>query len=387
MIRTNSFHRLVLLLPLLTACALAQEPGGLSPETVRRVEEIVEAERIRMKIPGLSIAIAVDNRLRFARGYGMADLEQNVPAGPETVYRTGSIAKPITSTAVMQLAQEGRLDLDAPIQKYCPAFPEKNWPLTARHLLGHLGGIRHYRNSAESSGTAYYDSITSSLGLFKDEPLLHEPGTKFLYTTYGYSVLGCAVEGASGMSFEEYLRTKVFGPAGMNASGIDDYRRIIPRRARGYARMTGTMLARLSEGQRRGLKPDEIFNSTLHDTSMKVPGGGLVSTAPDLVRFALAMNQGTLVRPETRAQIWTQQKLRDGKMTDYGLGWSVGMADGEPAIYHSGGQSGVSTFLTLLPQRGLAIAVMSNLQDANVSELAIKVSRMLVSTAAAAGAK
>src|SRR5262249_32391362 len=151
-----------------------------------------------------------------------ADVENSVPAKEITAFRTGSIAKAMTAMAVMQLVEQGKIDLDAPIQKYCPAFPEKNSPLTVRHLLSHQNGIRHYKNRLEAASPEHYSSIVDSLKIFKDEPLLFEPGTKYSYTTYGYSVLGCAIEGATGMKYEEYMAKNIFQPAGMERTRVDD---------------------------------------------------------------------------------------------------------------------------------------------------------------------
>jgi CubicO group peptidase (beta-lactamase class C family) len=354
------------------------QTASLAPETLRQIEAIVETERVKEKIPGLSIAIASGNRVVFAKGFGLADVEHSVPATPETVYRTASIAKSMTATAVMQLVEQGKLDLDAPIQKYCPAFPEKPWRVTARQLLGHLGGIRHYKSNRESSGTQHFDTIVSSLAIFKDEPLLHEPGTKYSYTTYGYSVLGCAIEGASGKSYAEYMQERIFQPAGMSQTGIDNFRRIIPHRARGYAILNAAGFLQLSEAERRIVKPGEIFNASLHDTSMKVPGGGLVSTAGDLARFAIAINTLALVNQKTRLEMWTTQKTRDGQATGYGLGWEVKGEGERMLVSHSGGQAGTSTLLTMMPSKGTIIAVMANLQGAGLGNMVGQIGRLLV---------
>ena len=357
----------VLLVLLATTPLGAQRAQELPPDAVKKIENFVRQEQARMKIPGLSVAIAVDNKLMYSNGFGMADLEHSVPAKANTVYRTASIAKSMTATAVMQLAEQGKIDLDAPIQKYCPAFPKKQWPITARQLLGHLSGVRHYAKPGEASGKEHYDTIAESLALFKDDPLLHEPGTKYNYTTYGYSILGCAVEGASGMIYEDYMREHVFKPAGMNETRTDDYRLIIPNRSRGYLRLDERSYSQLPDVVKRLAKVDGIYNAALHDTSMKVPGGGLVSTAEDLVRFALAINSGALVKRDTLNHMWTKQKTKGGEETSYGLGWGVGETDdGYKFVSHSGGQAGTSTLLVFIPEKGFAVGVMSNLQGASL---------------------
>jgi CubicO group peptidase (beta-lactamase class C family) len=215
---------------LLTALVSAQavrpatplQNGQFPADTAKQIEVVIQEEIARQNLPGLSFAVAITGQLRYAKAFGQADLENAVPVKNTTVFRTASIAKPMTATAVMQLAEKGKLDLDAPIQKYCAAFPEKPWPITARLILGHLSGIRHYGKPGESTGTEHYFTITDSLKIFKDDALLFEPGTKFNYTTFGYSVLGCAVEGASGTTYDDYMLENVFRPAGMDHTRPDD---------------------------------------------------------------------------------------------------------------------------------------------------------------------
>jgi CubicO group peptidase (beta-lactamase class C family) len=192
---------------LVIAGSAAQAPQP-SQAALAMVDGVVERERAKARIPGLSVTIGLGGRIIYEKSFGLADVENNVPVTPETRFRTASIAKPITATAVMQLAERGALDLDAPIQQYCPAFPSKPWPVTSRLILGHLAGIRHYTKRGESSGTEHFFAIGDSLKLFKDDPLLHEPGAKYEYSTYGYSVLGCAVEGASKITYAEYVRRR-----------------------------------------------------------------------------------------------------------------------------------------------------------------------------------
>ena len=153
----------------------------------------------RLGIPGLSAAVVTERRLRWSSAYGMADLENFVPATTETVYRLASVTKPITATAVLQLVEAGKVDLDAPIQRYVPAFPEKQWPVTVRHLLSHQAGIRNWTDE-EFHNTRHFASIAESLAVFKDDPLLFEPGTRTQYTSLGYNLMGAVVEGVSGQA-------------------------------------------------------------------------------------------------------------------------------------------------------------------------------------------
>lgn len=356
----------------------AQQGEALPAETVKKVEDFVAAEMARQKIPGLTLAIGMSGKVVYSKALGMADLENGAAVKASTVFRTASIAKPLTATAVMQLAEAGKLDLDAPIQKYCPAFPEKQWPVTARQLLGHLGGVRHYQTPGEAAGKEHFFTLNDSLRVFKDDPLLHEPGTRYNYSTYGYSVLGCAVEGAAGMPYEQYMAERVFQPAGMSRTQLDNVFAIIPDRARGYQRLEQQAFDSLPAAAKASAKVGEVYNAQLHDTSMKVPGGGLLSTSEDLVRFAFALRGGVLVKPETLKQMWTPQTTSDTKPTAYGLGWAIPPTEQGRLILHTGGQAGTSTIVAIRTDKDIVIALMTNLQGVGTNRLAGQIGAILI---------
>ena len=320
--------------------------NGLAPARAEAVDALLSAAMTRLGIPGLSAAIVSERQLRWSSSYGSADLENFVPARNVTVYRLASVSKPITATAVLQLVESGKVDLDAPIQRYVPAFPEKPWPITVRHLLSHQSGIRNWTEE-EFHNTRRYPTIADSLAAFKDDPLLFEPGTQTHYTSLGYDLLGAVIEGASGKPYLQYLAERVFAPARMEAARDDDTFAIIPNRARGYRKGPG----------------GELLNSTLSDTSNRLPGGGLVATAEDVARFASALQRGVLVKPSTALAAFGRQRTNDHKITGYGLGWIVAETDGRTEVYHLGGQPRVSTALYMLPRSGFAVAILCNLED------------------------
>jgi CubicO group peptidase (beta-lactamase class C family) len=328
--------------------------GSLSDEMVDAIRAMIPDGMSRFGIPGLSLAVAGSGTVRFEAAFGFADVENEVRARPETVYRLASVSKPITATAVMKLAQDGRLDLDAPAWRYCPDFPEKPWPVTCRQLLCHQGGIRHYR-PGEQPMTRRATSLTDGLALFRDDPLEFEPGTKVLYTTYGYTLLGCAAAVAAGRPFLPLLQQAVFEPARMTATRVEDVRELIPDRAQGYVR----------DGYGR------LLNSALADMSYKVPGAGLCSTAPDVARFGAALLAGRLVSRETLRQMLTRQKTRDGRETGFGLGLSVGTRGGRVEAWHTGGHERVSAVLYLRPDDGLTVVILANLEKVQGEILAL----------------
>lgn len=328
----------------------------LPPAQVDAIERAVHDDVATSHRVGLSIAIVRGGHVVLARGFGHADLEHDVPATADTVYRLASISKTFTAVAAMQLVDDGRLDLDADIRTILPEFPEKRWPVTARQLLGHLAGIRHYR-MGEIWSTEHYADVFRPLDIFRDDALLHEPGTKFLYTTYGYNLLGAVVARVAGKPFLTVLREGVFEPCGMRTIRDDHVSRLIPHRARGY----------------RIDRHGDLWNCVHVDTSNKIPGGGLVADVHDLARYAIALMDGKLVADSTRTLMWTPGRTTDGNSTHYGLGWSVRRREGRKEVLHTGGQPGTSTALLLVPEQRAAVVALSNLEDAGTLPLARRI--------------
>lgn len=347
----------------------------LSTAKLEQLDSLVTAWMALRKAPALSLAIVVDNRMVFSKGYGMADVENSVPARADTAYRLASISKSLTATAVMQLAERGKLDLDAPIHTYCSAWPErqsvkgspdKQVSITARQLLTHFAGVLHYK-LGEPFNTVHFNTITEAVNAFKDEPLLVEPETKYSYSTPGYTLLGCAIEGACGVSYLDYLNENILKPAGMTRTQADNVYAIISNRARGYAKTAA----------------GEVRNAPLHDTSGKIPAGGLVSTVEDLARFAIALNTGKLVKRKTLENMWTKPKARDGKESDYGFGFLIGIGkNGQRRIFNDGSQPGTRTYISMLPALGYAVTLMTNMEGAYCEELVPKITGLVFDPAA-----
>jgi CubicO group peptidase (beta-lactamase class C family)/predicted enzyme related to lactoylglutathione lyase len=365
-ITTRRTFILIATIVLLTAAGSAQT---LSREKVKQIEQLVTAKMSKDRIPALSIALAQNGKVIWANGYGMADIENFVPAKPTTAYRSASIGKTITATAVMQLAEKGKLDLDAPVWQYCKAFPTKKWLLSSRHLLAHLGGIRHYggpNTEAELYSTKHYKTVAESLEVFKNDPLAFEPGTDYLYSTYGYNTLGCVIEGASGMSYLDYLRENIFKPAGMLNTRDDSPFAVIPNRAAGYFI------------NKRG----ELENSRHIDMSNRLPAGGFLTTAEDLALFASAVMEHKLVSQKTLELMLTPQKTKAGKTIEYGLGWGLFPGEdwyGEREAFHGGQSPKVSNILYMLPGRRFAVGIQTNLEGvSDRTGLAAKIAQIVL---------
>jgi CubicO group peptidase (beta-lactamase class C family) len=341
---------LLLVAPLTPAVGL-ELPEKLRPSEITAIRALIEKTLASEGAPGATFGIGLDGKLVWSAGFGQADLENDVPATADTAYRTASIGKALTATAAMGLAEQGKLDLDVPIQKYCPRFPKKRWPITARDLISHTSGIRHYGGPHEESelyNTKHYDHVSDAIDLFKDDPLKQQPGSDFLYSTWGYVTLGCVLEGASGEEYRSLIRRLIFDPAGMASTRDDDPRALIQHRARGYI-----------------LENGELKNSRWVDMSSKMAAGGWITTAPDLVRFMNWWMDGRFVSPQTMSLMLRPFVLRDGKSTvdNFGLGWFIDDYHGMKAGLYGGGTPQVSGVVFFVPEKRLAVAGIFNLEN------------------------
>ena len=304
----------------------------------------VEACRTERDIPGIGWAVVRGDGEVEAGAVGLADIENATPVTDRTVFRLASISKPIAAVAVLRAVERGDFELDRPVHEIVAAFPEKRWPVTTRQLLGHTGGVRAYRGR-EIESNVRYASVTGAIAIFAEDPLLHEPGSAYRYSTYGYNLAGAALEQALGQPFAAIVARDVLGPSGCESLVVDDSASIVRHRARGYRRIDG-----------------ELANSHPVDVTNKVPGGGYCGTPTDLCRFAHALVSGRLIGEELRDAMWTSQTTADGRATGYGLGWTVRAENGRRVVSHSGAQPQVSTLLVLDPERRTAVALMANLE-------------------------
>jgi len=367
----------------LLAFPLAPMPGqaeGLSARQKQEISEVAMAALETNHLPGLSVAVSKGGLL-WSAGFGKADLEQDVPVTAQSMFRTASVAKWVTATAAMRLVEDGKLDLDAPIQRYCTQFPEKPWPVTSRQLLTHMAGIRHNhgdngekrdteaeRQALEQliqreKSTQYtrYTDVIKPLDTFKNDPLIFQPGTRVQYSSLGYRLLGCVLEGAANTPYRKLIRDLVFTPAGMKAMTEDDALALVPHRVAGYSKAPD----------------DTLVRAAFRDVSENLPAGGWLSTSEDLVRFVLAFESGKLVKPATRDQMLARPKLLDGAPAPnpfgnpkyyYGIGIMVGPVDDRPAWFHTGGQSGASALLYWFPDSEVAVALLTNRDGSAIRE-------------------
>jgi serine beta-lactamase-like protein LACTB, mitochondrial len=361
----NSFFRLLIVFLAVAATVSAQQKS-LSQEKRLEIEKAVSSFMSANSVPGIGAAVVLDAEPIWSAGFGMSDLEDSAPATSSTLFRLGSISKPITATAILQLWERGKLDLDAPAQKYCPAFPQKEWPITSRELLGHLGGIRHYnadgKGDIPDDSARHFASMEESLQIFAADPLVAKPGTKFNYSTYGYTLLGCVLEGAASQKYVDYVRENVFKAAGMAQTQADDSFAVIPHRTRWYHKDKSGM----------------VRNAGVLDSSYKIPGGGLISSADDMAQFEAAILADKLIKRATRDLMWTSLKTADSKSTGYALGWGIEDKFGVRIMAHTGGQQGTSTAFALVPEQRAGVVVLANMDGVNSGSLAEQVLKIVL---------
>jgi len=349
---------IVLLAIFFTVQPLWAQNANQYAEKIKVFEEFVKKQMEIDKIPGLSIGFMKDDFV-WAKGFGYADLENETPATEKSAYRLASVTKPMTAVAVLQLVEKGEIDLDAEVQSYVPYFPRKRWPVTVRQLLGHLGGISHYRASEELHIKEHKDT-REAVAIFENFDLVAEPGTKYSYSSYGYNLLGAVVEGGAKQSYGDYMRQNIWKPLGMTDTRMDDPNELHPNRIRGY---------RLIEG--------ELKNSEFIDISSRFAAGGTRSTVIDLLKFVKGLSSKKALSQESIDQMFTSMATKDGRLIDYGMGWRVSPINGHFSVTHSGSQAETQTRLTYFPSENFAIAVGCNLEGADPNLYALRLVQLI----------
>jgi D-alanyl-D-alanine carboxypeptidase len=295
--------------------------------------------------PGAAVIVVKDGRTLFRKAYGMADLELGVPVQPDMVFRLGSITKQFTAAAILMLAEEGKLSLSDPIEKYLPGYPTQGHLITIEHLLTHTSGIQSYTDvpgwmTSRIQGPM---TVTELVDGFKKEPMQFAPGEKWAYNNSGYVLLGAIVEKASGKTYEAFVRERIFEPLGMTSSCYDHSETIIPKRAPGYTR-----------------EADQPKNARYLSMTQPYAAGSLASTVDDLARWDASLYTENLLKKASLDRAWTPHVLKNGKPTGYGFGWGVSTLRGRRAISHGGGIFGFSTYAVRLPDERLYVAVLCN---------------------------
>lgn len=317
------------------------------------VDAYIEKQLKAHNIPGLSLAVVRDGKIEKAKGYGLADVELNVPATEETAYQWASVTKQFTAAAVLLLVQDGKLSLDDLVSRHYEKSPSAWSNITVRHLLTHTAGIKSYTDLPDFFKTIRKDYTPDELiGLVSDRALDFDPGEKWRYNNTAYYLLGLIIERASGQTYGDFLAERIFKPLQMDTARLNHQFEIIPNRATGYDNRSNRWM------RSEFVSPTQPYSA-----------GALIGTVLDLAKWDAALYTDKLLPASVREEMWRAVKLQDGKTFPYGYGWQLGELRGHPYVGHGGGIHGFSTFILRLVKDKLTVIVLAN-SSANPERIA-----------------
>ncbi len=322
--------------------ALVLGQGPLFGQDTLKLELLAESFLEQTRLPGLSIAVSKNNTLIYAKGFGYSDIGNNLPMLPSTRIRTASVAKVLTATALGRLATEDLLDFDQPIKKYVPYINTLYADLTVRQLAGHTSGLNH-RPAGKSYRNKQYKNIRETLDLI-DAPLLFEPGTDYSYSTNAFNLLAAVIEGASGISYGEYMKKYIFEPLHMQHTAPENIHQLSNSDAKIYF-----------------FKNERLRKDKLNNGSYKVPGAAFRSTPSDLVRLMNAYSNDGFISENVVSDMFKSNRLNNREETNVGIAWRMSKdAFGNHVIEHAGSWRGARTVLVYFPEEELSISLMVN---------------------------
>lgn len=335
---------------------------------VEQARQIVRAALAEQNLPGLSVAVGAGDDIVWAEGFGWANIETHLPVTPEMRFRIGTASTALTSAAVGVLLEKEKLKLDEAIQVHVPEFPEQQWPVTLRQVMGHVAGIRTDSGDEGPLFSMHCQRPIEGLQPFAESSLLFEPGTEFRYSSYGWILVSAAVEAAAGEPFLRFMRKEVFEPLGMDDTEAETSTEPISNSATPY-------FPRFAGDPRYG--PDLMRELNY---SCYVGSSYFLSTASDLVRFGMGISSGKLLQPATVTLLQTSQRLSSGQETEYGLGWDLETVElsGKQTrlVGHDGDVlGGMATSLMTFPEHSLVVSVLANTSYADTYSLGVRIAQ------------
>lgn len=347
----NTVLFLLILVWLFSGLSIAQDID-------KRIDQFVTGEMARQKIPGVSIAVVKDGKPLIVKGYGVANIEHQVPVKPETIFQSGSIGKQFTAFAVMMLVDEGKIGLDEKISTYLGEVPTSWTSINVRHLLTHTGGMTDYPRDFDFRKDYTEDELFKRA---KEIPTAFAPGEKWQYSNLGYVTLGIIIHKVSGRFYGDFLKERVFQPLGMTTARVISEADIVPNRAAGYE---------LRGGQ---LKNHEWVSPSLNTTA----DGALYLSVLDMIKWEEGLANGKLLSRSAYDQMWAAVKLNSGKEHPYGFGWAVRSVNGRRLIEHGGAWQGFKSFIARYPDNKLTVIAFANLANMNPAPLAAGVAEVI----------
>lgn len=298
-------------------------------------------------VAGVAAGYSIDGKVIDQSSAGYANIKTKKKFELETKLRMGSIAKPMTALATMQLIEQGLIDLDVAIQNYIPDYPKQpKTQITVRHLLSHTSGIGGYKDGRESNTTVNYPTLYDALSVFKDRELLFEPGTQYNYSTYGYTLLGAVIEKVTGSTFENYMQKNIWDRAQMTNTGVDKFEVKVENESTLYSRNNGKGKAKLA-------KENNLSN--------RVPAGGFYTTVGDMLKFGNAVLNNVFVKENT-LDVMRQHHSLEKENNAYGFGWFLYAPKPNEGLIigHPGGQTGCTSFLFIVPKNKAVSIILAN---------------------------
>jgi CubicO group peptidase (beta-lactamase class C family) len=326
------------------------------------VDNYVRAEMTKQRIPGLAMLVSRGGQVIRAQGYGLANVELQVPVKPETIFQSGSVGKQFTATAVMMLVEEGKIGLGDPLTKYFPDAPPSWKKVTIRELLSHTAGFTDYPKGFDMRRD-YTEA--EQLKIVESIPLAFAPGTSWSYSNLGFLTIGILIHKVTGEFYGDFLQEHIFLPLGMQTTRIISEADIVPNRSAGY---------RLVKGE---LKNQEWVSPTVNTTA----DGSLYFSIMDLAKWDAALYTEKLLKRSSLDEMWTVAKLNNGQPNSghYGFGWFVVTKNGHRVVEHEGAWQGFETQISRYVDDKLTVVVLTNLDDAKPEVFADRVAEMYLS--------
>lgn len=315
------------------------------------VDDYVKKRMQEMHIPGLSLAVVKEGKIIKASGYGLANLETNTPAAPETAYKTASLSKPFIAAAILLLMQEGKIGLDDKVSKYLDGSPDTWKEITIRHLLTHTSGIVRDPSDYHPYNEQPVTDVVKSV---YPVPLSFQPGEKWLYSNVGYYVLAEVITKVSGQAWNEFISERLLAPALMTSTRTTTVKDIVPHRANGYQQRDNRMI---NAENWIGVRPS----------------GAFLSTVLDLAKWDAFLYSDSVLSASSHKLMWTPATLNDKTSVDYGFGWYVDSFLGRARIHHEGQFPGFRSDYERFEGDKLTVIVLADTDDASVESLAIKI--------------
>jgi len=349
---------------ILFALPCQAQPGGTrtSREVIARAADSLAESAVRSgNVAALTIAVVRGRDTLVSKGYGMADIENDVAATAQTVYRIGSVTKQFTSVTIMRLIEQGKLSLDDDVTKFVPNAPTHGRKVLVRHLLNHTSGIPSYTDVGPQFGRVARMDLAhdSLLAIVRNDSMQFDPGTHFYYNNTGYFLLGMIIEKVTGRKYGDYVRDSLFVPNGLTSTIYCSVAPLIKRRASGYDR-----------------RPDGLVNTDYLSMDLPYAAGSLCSTVGDLVKWTTLLHSGKLVNTSSFRAMTSPVPLTSGRPMSYGFGLSVDTLGSHRRIHHGGGINGFISELAHYPDDSLTIVVLSNTSPAPANEIADALARV-----------